>query len=361
MVEVVVRHLVILGRPGHEQHRIRLETGQLQHRHQQRRLVAADAVTLVEGHRHVVRLVAGGLGFGGDAHIADLLGDELEERHYLLLRRLRVFGQLTDFGFDFGSHRIQPGTAERVVPLGNLVPVGGSADHQALYAGVKLRHVRFGNHLRHIRRDPRVENAAVLLLLRKLHGAADRVFDRDGLERPVRRSVDGDPVLQHRGVALQQIEAAPDAGHPRLDLLFHRPEPDDVADLQLRNRDGHDLVGGVVDIGTHLAGAHRDFAVLRDIQPDRLAVRLQHVAEFQFELLVGGVEIEALRPHRAPSGLGQHFHEIVVGGDGGAVGLIDHVLLIVQQHAVGVREAFHTCLFGQFLRLRDRGRNRFRK
>ncbi|MPM96764.1 hypothetical protein SDC9_143929 [bioreactor metagenome] len=73
VVEIVVGNLVVLRVSGHEEHRIRLESGQFEHRNQQRRLVAADSVALVEGHRNVVRLVTRRLGLGGDAHVADLL------------------------------------------------------------------------------------------------------------------------------------------------------------------------------------------------------------------------------------------------------------------------------------------------
>ena len=57
----------------------RLESRETQHRDEKPRLVAADPVAVVEGDVHVMRRVTGRGVLHGKAHVADLLGDELED------------------------------------------------------------------------------------------------------------------------------------------------------------------------------------------------------------------------------------------------------------------------------------------
>ena len=178
VVEVGERIFRILQRSGVDEHGICVDVGHAEHGDEEAGLVAADAVAVVEREGDVVRLVAGGVLFKRDAHVADFLRDELEDGLDLLVFILRVFAELLDFRDDFRSvdEMLRVDFPE---PLGDFLPAGGGADAKALHDARKRRHVRLGEHARDILHRPFVEDAAVLFLLLMRDRAGDFVLQGD--------------------------------------------------------------------------------------------------------------------------------------------------------------------------------------
>ena len=359
MVEVDVGHFVVLGISGEEEHRKRLESGQFEHRDQQRRLVAADAVAAVEGHRNVVRLVAGGLRFGGDAHVADLLGDELEERHDLLLRCAAVPDQFGGFRPDCGGDRVEPRTAHLIIPAGDLLPVLRGAGEQPLDGGVHWRHPRFGNHLRHVPGDPGVEDAAVFAFLLKTHRAGHFILDRLRGQRPAFGRVDPHLIVEEGDIRLQHVVAGPLPRNPRLEGGFPALDVEHVADFEAGDGDGEDFVRRVVDVAPHLGGVD-GFVAGGGVDLDDFPVRADDLHGEHFEFLVGGVVAEGEFTQLFPAGFVEHLLVEVVGAGAESVGLIGDLLEVIDEDAVGVGEPFRGGVFracGDFGDGHRRGRN----
>ena len=150
---------------------IGVDSREAQHGGEKGRLVAADAVAVVKGHRDVVRLVAGGFGLGRDAHVADVLRDPGEEGADDGGLGIGSVGGSLGGGFvcdlrherlHFRRRRIETRLAESPVPLGEGLPVFGRAEKETLRDRVEGGHFRLGEGLRDVADLPDVERAARL-------------------------------------------------------------------------------------------------------------------------------------------------------------------------------------------------------
>ena len=75
----------------------------------------------------------------------------------------------------------------------------------------------FRDDLRDIRRDPGVKDASVFLFFTGFDAAFDLVLDPDRAQRMRLGGVDFHFVMEDRGVGLQHIDVAPDAGNARFE------------------------------------------------------------------------------------------------------------------------------------------------
>ena len=96
--------------------RVGLKARLAQHRNEQGGFVAADAVAVGEGQADIVRLVARRFVLDRDAHVADLLRDEIEQVFDLLLRVFGARGQLLHFLKHVRGDGVQVRFAEIPVP-----------------------------------------------------------------------------------------------------------------------------------------------------------------------------------------------------------------------------------------------------
>ena len=141
---------------------VRLESRDPEHGDEQRRLVAAHAVAVVESEVNVVRRIAGRRVLHREPHVADLLRDELVHRAHLVDGRgicADAPHDLLDLVRHRGVRLLEMGNRDVPVPLRELLPAGGSGDAQVLALRPVGRHRRFREHLRRILRRPAVDDA----------------------------------------------------------------------------------------------------------------------------------------------------------------------------------------------------------
>ena len=113
---------------GIHQHREGFNAARRKHRHQQRGLVATHAVAILKGDVHIVRLVAGGIFLGSDAHVADLLANKLKDRLDAFFVRGESVGNSSHFRLHFRRCRIQVRLGEFGIPATHFLPVSKCAD-----------------------------------------------------------------------------------------------------------------------------------------------------------------------------------------------------------------------------------------
>ena len=277
VVEEGHRHLLVAGAAGMDDDGIGVEAGLAEHGDQEDALVAADAVTIIEGQGDIVGFEAGGLFLGDDAHVADLLGHEGEERLDLRVAVLAL-GQLAHLGVDGGGGR-HVAVAEAPVPLGDLFPGGEGGEADALEEDFGRGHLLFGEALRHIARHPAVERAAIG---EGFAAARDRAghLVQQGL------AAQGQLLGRHhgeRGVGDGAVEALKDA--PRVigvrDARAHRAEGRNhvqrVAHGDFRHRQHHALGLGVIDVRVGAVVARGDGHVRREVNGLDRAIRADNL------------------------------------------------------------------------------------
>ena len=159
MVEVRHRHFLVALGTGIDDHGEGVEPRLTQHRHQQRPLVPADAVTIFEGECHVVRFEAGSLVFGDDSHVADTLRHESEERGDLLLAGL-AFRKLAYFLVNCWRG-LEVWLGEIPIPLREVFPGGEGGDDDPLQLRGFVGHIVFREGLWHAPGDPAVAGASI--------------------------------------------------------------------------------------------------------------------------------------------------------------------------------------------------------
>ena len=159
-----------------------------------------------------MRLIARGVLFKRDAHVADFLRDEFEDGLDFLVFVLCVFAELFDFFNDFRSVDEMLGV-DFPEPLRDFLPATGGTDAKALHDTRKRRHVRFREHARNILHRPFVEDTAVFFFLFMRDRSGDFGLEGDAAQRMVRRSVDFDGVVHHGAGVFEQFRMAEEAGH----------------------------------------------------------------------------------------------------------------------------------------------------
>ena len=346
VVEITVGYVVVLGDSGHDQHGIRLEPGDLQHGRQQRRFVAAHSVAPVERHRHVVGFIARRLRLRRDPHVADLLRNEIEQRPDFFPVRLFARRQFLHFGADGVVRRIQTGTAQRAVPLGDIRPALRRSHQQPLHRRVQRRHVRLRDRLRHVDRFPPVMDPVARGGFPEFYPGSGTVLYHLGLQRLRLRSIDHDDVFLYRHISLQGDVVPPEPGDAG--LLDDPPDldPDDVIELHLGDRQRQHLVGRIVNVAAHLPRIDGDFCVFCRIQQLYLALA-QNEDLFHRQRFVGRIEVEGKTPQLPAPRFRQRFLIIFVGRIRQPVRLVADLFQIVKQHRVGIRELLFRRLVSQ--------------
>ena len=112
---------------GHDDDGEGIDAGDAEHGGEEGGFIPADAVAVFEGDGDIVGFVAGGFLFGGDAHVANLLRDEGEERFDFFLGAFAV-GEVEGGLFEGGGGAFHSGEAEVPVPTGEFFPAGYGAD-----------------------------------------------------------------------------------------------------------------------------------------------------------------------------------------------------------------------------------------
>ena len=187
MIERRLRHFGIsLGTDVH-QHRVSLEPSRLQHRHQQRRFVAANPIFVVESQLHVMRLEPWPVLLRGQAHIPDFLRHVIKHCLDLIQIGLCFRGKLIHRFLHLRRGRLQMRFAHVPVPFRHRLPIRRRADQQTLQDCFIGRHRWFIEHARHVIHFPTVQCPLVLSRLRRmLDCSRDLVFQNDPLQRLLR-------------------------------------------------------------------------------------------------------------------------------------------------------------------------------
>ena len=251
VVEKWRRNLVVhLRGTDADEDGIRLEARDPEHGDEQRRLVAAYAVAVVEGEVNVVRRVARRRVLHREAHVADLLRDELVHRAHLVDWR----GICTDAPHDFldlvrhrGVRLFKVGNRDIPVPLRELLPVGRRGDAQVLALRPVGRHRRLGEHLRRVLDRPAVDDA-IAVSDDGRDDIAKRIAHGDVLERARNGTVDPDGRADYRHRRLEDLHVGPLV----LDAAFRhyaaRLDVERLANLDSGNGARENFVERVVDI-----------------------------------------------------------------------------------------------------------------
>ena len=171
MIKRRLRHLRISLRANVHQHRVSLEPGRFQHRNEQGRFVAANAVFIVEGELHVMRLEARPVLFRRQPQVANLLSDVVKHR----LDFVHVgAGSCREFVHRFLHLRrrgVQVRFADVPVPFRHGLPIGRGAEQQTLQHDFIGGHRRLIEHARHVVDLPTVQGDPV-------RDGLGRMFDR---------------------------------------------------------------------------------------------------------------------------------------------------------------------------------------
>ncbi len=234
---------------------IRVESAEAKHGDQQGGLVAADAVAVVESQRDIVRLIAGGFVFDGDAHVADVLRDKAEDGLNLFLAVGDVFRKFPNLGNHFGRGGIEARLGEFPIPFRKAFPVGNGAEQNALNHRVARRHPRFGEHARNVADFPAVENPVSNFLFRGADGFFNFVAQRDVFQRKPSGCVDFINGVNDGLGIFQNEPVRPGVGHDGFGALAGVGITEDIADSKVWNTESNRFLIGVVDVGIHLSGA----------------------------------------------------------------------------------------------------------
>ncbi len=127
MIEKGLGDFFVFFGAGHDDDGEGIDAGDAEHGGEEGGFIPADAVAVFEGDGDIVGFVAGGFLFGGDSHVANLLGDECEEGFYDFLGGF-TGGEFACFGFHGGGGAFHAGKAEVPVPAGEVFPGFDGAD-----------------------------------------------------------------------------------------------------------------------------------------------------------------------------------------------------------------------------------------
>ena len=337
VVEVGLRHLPVHLRAGVDEDGIRLEARDAQHRHEERRLVAADAVAVAEGDLHVVRRVAGRGVLHRQAHVADLLRHPLVERlDPRQFRRVRRRQDLLHLVRDAGGRLLEVRDAQVPVPLRERRPVLRGRDAHVLHLRVKGRHVRLLERLRRVRDRPRVADAAVRQRLFRVVHVAERVAHGGVDERALLRRDEGDGAVEHRHRPFEHRDVRELVLDARLEVPAARRILQHVADLE--PGDGADDLARlrVVDVLARRGVVRRLLRRRRDVDRALDAVRADGRDAHDLRDAVAAVEADRDRALVDPPLLGQDLDGLLLDGDERAVRLEFRRRGAVDQHRIRV-------------------------
>lgn len=340
VVEVRRGDLGVHLRTGVDEDGVGLHAREAQEGDEQRGLVAADAVAVLEGESDVVRLVAGRVVLQREAHVADLLGDEPEEGANPFVLRPTRLRQRADGVRHRGRRAGEVGGAEVPVPARDGGPAGNRREAQRLHGAREGRHVRLGEGLRHVAGGPGEQTAPIgegavrrarhRVRAGPAHGGVD--------EREAGGRVDGDDGREDRSRLFEEGRIRPRPPHPGLP----RTAPDaDVADLahgETGHRAGERAVEGIDNVRIQGGVVRRRLQRAREVDGAHDAVRPDDLHREDARVAVARAVVERDGRVGAAALLGENLDPFVVPGDVRAVGLEARVEAVVDDHAVRVGE-----------------------
>ena len=341
VVEIGPRHLGVHLRAHVDEHGVGADAGDAQEHGQERGLVAADAVAVLERDVHVVRLVAGRAVLEGEPHVADLLRHELE--HGAELRLVR--GASRNEAAHLVRHRRRGGgevrRAEAPVPARDGGPVLRRGEADRLHARGERRHVRLGERLRHVAHVPPQERAAGgERTVRRAHDRFLEGMAHDDVSHGVRVGlVHGVHGGEDRRGVLEELHVRPRAGHAGLARALCVADMAHLAHGEAGDGAAHLLVERVHDVRIERGVVRGDLERAREVHGADLSVGAHDFDGEDLRVAVALGEVERDGGRGTASLFREHLHPFVVPGDLGAVRLVGHVDAVVHHHAVGVGEA----------------------
>ena len=338
MVEERLGNLGVELRADVDEHGIRPEAGEPQHRHQERRLVAADAVAVVEGDVDVMRRIARRRVFHGKAHVPDLLGNELEDAPDGLVFRLasQVLRQLPHLRDQRGVSLREMRRAEIPVPLRDLGPALGRRDAHVLHLRVEGRHLRLGKRLRRVGDGERVHDGPVVERTFRRDNVAERMANRLLSDRQRRRRPDLEGRADDRTRPFHHRDVGPLALRPRLEHLAVRLHVDGFADLEAGDAADDLAVEGVVDVRRHRGVVGLLLHRLRHVDLPLDAVRADCADIGDLAEAVALQIVERSRALVAPALLGEDLRPRLVPGLVRAVRVVCDPLDLVHKNGIRI-------------------------
>ena len=319
---------------------ISLKSSNAKHRHEERSLVAADAIAIVERDIHIMRRITRGSLLHGKAHVAHFLRNPLVDRAdlgdivgILSERRDDVCHTVRDGRRRLGKMR----KGKIPIPFGKLLPATHGGNLHILHLLIHRRHIRLLKSLRRILGRPSMHHGAIALLLGCILHIPERIANGHILERSILGRFDRHRIRENRTLPFKNADIGKmilDARHKRLALCL---VCDDIANLESGNRADDLAIHRIVDVGGNGGIVCCLLSGLGNIYLANGAIQAFHKNLNNLGAPVAGVETKGNHTLLAASLLRQNLNFAQAFRLVCAIGLILRIFALINKNGIGIR------------------------